>query len=321
MSISVFAFRPEHSEAWDEFCLASVNATFLHSRRFLSYHGDRFEDLSLLVFEGARLLALLPAARSPADSSLVVSHPGSTYGGFIHDGQLLGMRSVDALGAVMRYYRDLGLTRIIYKVIPYIYSRVPAQDDLYALFRLGARRVRCDLASAIDLQARLPITQRRRRALRKAKSFIKLSSDPKYFDAFWAVLEDNLARKHGARPVHDMAEIGELMRRFPGEIVLRSALAEGVVVGGVVLFLTKRVWHAQYIASNESGYELSALDAVFDSAIAEADAVGARYFDFGSSNEEDGTILNSGLYSFKSEFGGGGVSHEFYELDLRKTET
>jgi len=231
------------------------------------------------------------------------------------------MRSVDALGAVMRYYRDLGLTRIIYKVIPYIYSRVPAQDDLYALFRLGARRVRCDLASAIDLQARLPITQRRRRALRKAKSFIKLSSDPKYFDAFWAVLEDNLARKHGARPVHDMAEIGELMRRFPGEIVLRSALAEGVVVGGVVLFLTKRVWHAQYIASNESGYELSALDAVFDSAIAEADAVGARYFDFGSSNEEDGTILNSGLYSFKSEFGGGGVSHEFYELDLRKTET
>jgi lipid II:glycine glycyltransferase (peptidoglycan interpeptide bridge formation enzyme) len=76
------------------------------------------------------------------------------------------------------------------------------------------------------------------------------------------------------------------------------------------------VWHAQYIASNESGNQVSALDAVFGAAIEEARAGGARYFDFGTSNESAGQVLNDGLFRFKSEFGGGGVAHEYYELAI-----
>jgi len=84
----------------------------------------------------------------------------------------------------------------------------------------------------------------------------------------------------------------------------------------VVFFISRSAWHAQYIAASESAYNVSALDAIFDSAISEARKAGARYFDFGTSNEQAGLILNDGLYRFKSEFGGGGVAHEYYELDL-----
>ena len=46
------------------------------------------------------------------------------------------------------------------------------------------------------------------------------------------------------------------------------------------------------------------------------DVFGLQDFDFGISTEAEGMILNEGLYRFKSEFGGGGVVHEFYEMRL-----
>jgi hypothetical protein len=44
--------------------------------------------------------------------------------------------------------------------------------------------------------------------------------------------------------------------------------------------------------------------------------LGARYFDFGVSNEQEGRILNEGLYRFKTSFGAGGVAQEFYKVEL-----
>ena len=38
--------------------------------------------------------------------------------------------------------------------------------------------------------------------------------------------------------------------------------------------------------------------------------------DFGTSNENSGMYLNDGLYKYKTEFGGGGVVHEYFEFCL-----
>ena len=72
----------------------------------------------------------------------------------------------------------------------------------------------------------------------------------------------------------------------------------------------------QYIASSEVGYTLCALDAIMENCINKAVEHGAKYFDFGASNENEGRRLNEGLYQFKCEFGGGGVAYEAYELNL-----
>ena len=133
----------------------------------------------------------------------------------------------------------------------------------------------------------------------------------------WQLIADNLARKHSASPVHSAEELALLHQRFPEQIRVAWASHGGTPVAAVVLFNTRQVWHAQYIASSELGYETHALDAIFDAAISRATEAGARYFDFGTSNEDAGKTLNSGLYRFKSEFGGGGVAHEFYQLNLQ----
>ncbi|WP_323690106.1 GNAT family N-acetyltransferase [Rhizobium sp. AN95] len=318
MTLEIRPFSSTENELWDAVVSRSINGTLLHSRKFLSYHGGRFEDMSVFVIFKTEPVGVFPAARSVADTETVVSHPGLTYGGIVHDGTISGDRMLEVMDKLSIYFREKKFRRLIYKAIPNIYAIAPAQDDSYALWRLGAARIRCDLAVAIDLAHRLKPSHRRIRSLKKARAAVNIKRDIRTFDQFWPILSANLARKHEAVPVHSLEEISLLSRRFSTEIELYGAFANDILVAGVLLFKTARVWHAQYIASSEHGYELAALDAVFDEIIRDAQNAGVRYFDFGTCNENGGHVLNGGLYRFKAEFGGAGVTYEQYQLELEE---
>jgi lipid II:glycine glycyltransferase (peptidoglycan interpeptide bridge formation enzyme) len=132
----------------------------------------------------------------------------------------------------------------------------------------------------------------------------------------WEVLTENLGRKHGVTPVHTIDEMQLLMDRFPDEIKCICGKLDDRIVAGIVVFSTPTVHHTQYIASSQQGYEVSALDAVFEHCIDKASSEGKHWFDFGISTETDSRILNKGLYEFKSEFGAGGFLHEFFRINL-----
>ena len=317
MTFTVRPYTPTDFEDWDAFCAASHQATFLHSRRFLAYHGERFKDHSVILEDAGRWVAVFPAALNPVQPFSVVSHPGLTFGGFVDQGALRGERGVEALTSLCRFYADDGLESLVYKAVPHFYHSVPSEDDLYALFRLGATRTRCDLSSTIDLSNRAVPNERRRRSLKKAiRSGVTVDAGSHYLPSLWTVVTDNLQRKHGTSPVHSIAEITSLAELFPDNIRCVVGMLQGQVIAGLVLFCTRNVVHAQYIASSEIGYDNAALDVVFDHCIANATVSGKRWFDFGISTTDRGRILNDGLYRFKSEFGGGGIVHEFYEIAL-----
>lgn len=317
MQISVVPYTETQSAEWDAFCDEANNATFLHTRRFLSHHGSRFEDTSVCVINEGQIVGVMPAAREPSDSTAVSSHPGITYGGLVASQWLTGARSLMALEAIAEYYKNKGFTRLHYKAVPHIYHRRPAQDDLYSLHRMGARRYRTDLAAVIDLADRGPISSRRLRGLKKAKvSRIAIETGKAYIGKFWRVLTDNLARRHNVCPVHSEEELASLMECMPNNISLYVALDSDGVIAGVVLFDSLRVRHCQYIAGSEVGRRNGALEAVFDHCIEEASQRGLRFFSFGISTEAQGKILNTGLHTFKAEFGASGIVHEFYEISL-----
>lgn len=314
-------FLPDDAARWDEFCARAHGATFLHSRRFLSYHSDRFVDRSVVIEDAGDWLGVIPAARHPVEHEIVVSHPGITYGGVLHHGLLRGGEMLVALRCAATLWRAAGFARLQYKAVPHIYQRAPAQEDLYALFRAGARRYRCDLSSCIDLHHRLPVSERRRRAHAKAlRAGAQITAGNEHMRALWEVLEDNLRRKHQTQPVHSLAEITTLATRFPDRLRVIAALVGEKIEAGILLFVTDAVAHAQYIAASERGHEVNALDLVLESAVEESRLDGKRYFDFGISTERQGYALNEGLNRFKNEFGAGGVAHEFYEWDLRRND-
>jgi Acetyltransferase (GNAT) domain len=315
--LSASAFEPSLATEWDELVRRAPMGHMLHTRAFLSYHGERFEDESLVLRDDrGRLVGVLPAARAGDD--LVGSHPGATFGGIVHDGRLAGPAMVDALALVAHHYAERGFGRLRYAPIPHIYHRQPSEDDVYALLRLGAARVRCNLACAVDLATGPQPSERRRRGLAKAqREGVEVTEGAGLVEELWPVVERNLAERHGARPVHSAPDMRLLVDRFPDEIAIVVARRGGEVVAGVVLFDTARVSHAQYIASSPLGRDLSALDAVFEHCLQSATARGQRFFDFGSSMDDGGHEINEGQYRFKAEFGGGGVAYDRYELDLR----
>jgi CelD/BcsL family acetyltransferase involved in cellulose biosynthesis len=316
--VELEAYSPALEPVWEEVVEAAPMATLLHSRRFYAHHGDRFEDASLLIRDDrGRAVGVLPAAADPDETDRVTSHPGATYAGIAHTGALYGARMIETLEAIARHYAEAGFRTLRYKTVPRIYHVVPSDDDVYALFRLGASLFRCDLSCALALADRREPSTRRKRALKKAAGAgVEVEGGSALTKELWPIIEANLASRHNARPVHTLGEIDDLISRLPESVSVAGGRLDGELVAGVVLFKTRRVVHAQYIASSERGMDVNALDAVFESSIDEAGRAGVGYFDFGTSNREDGQVLNDGLYDFKVGFGGGGVAYECYDVPL-----
>ena len=305
-------WRPDMADAWNAFNARAANGHFLFDRKFMGYHADRFADASLMVEDEGQLVGLLPLNRAGDEAW---SHQGLTFGGLVHDG-LGAAAAMQALDACCEQLKVEGVAALVYKAMPGIYARRPSEQDLYWLFRRGARLVRRDVSAAIDYRARGHVSSRRERGAKKASKAglqFRRSDD---WAGYWRLLEAVLGERHGVRPVHTPQEIALLASRFPGRIALHvAALGDDEMQAGVVMFCSDQVAHAQYIAVGPEGRETGALDGLFDHLIAlHADAW--RYFDFGVSTTDQGRTLNEGLARQKEEFGAGAVVHDVYRVEL-----
>lgn len=299
-------------QAWNDFVGRSKNATFLHDRRFMDYHSDRFQDSSLMVYRRGKLFALLPAS---AFGEQVQSHGGLTYGGLLLDQHATAEDVLELFSIIKDHFKARGFKELIYAPTPSIYHKLPAQEDLYALFRNGAQIVGCQPSSVIEMQRRLPFRCIRKSGAKKAEASKVEIIESDDFVAFWEVLTSNLQGKYNVAPVHTLEEIQLLHSRFPKQIRLHQAVLNGQCLAGVVMFLTERVAHVQYISASPGGKETGALDLLFSVLINEV-YTDYPYFDFGTSSEQNGLVLNSPLIYQKEGFGARTVVYTKYRIAL-----
>jgi hypothetical protein len=305
---------------WDAFIDSSDNGVFFHKRRFISYHGNRFVDMSLVIEnEKGKIIGLFPAAIDPDNDSIIASHPGISFGGLISGDKCKGETCIHALKKIGKFYKKGGFNSLLYKAIPYIFHTKPNQDDLYALFRLKAHKYRSDISATINIHNRGKVTKGRKYDINKGKRMgVVIHNDIQYVEELWRILENNLLTKHQVKPTHSLDEILLLHSRFEKEIIFLSASIDSQIVAGLVLFSMGSVLHTQYISATDTAYETGALDFLIESAIALAKEKNYKYFNFGISNEKEGRILNEGLYRFKRSFGAGSIVYEYFKLDLLK---
>lgn len=96
---------------------------------------------------------------------------------------------------------------IDYKPLPYIYSRMPSQEDRYLLFQGGARLDSVTISSAISLADNPGFNALQRRHLRKASALgveIRETDDVR---SFMDLTSRCLAERHSVRPVHTPEEM------------------------------------------------------------------------------------------------------------------
>jgi hypothetical protein len=310
--ITIKRYNPNDAAVWDAFVDSSKNGTFMLKRGYMDYHADRFLDYSLMFYNDEKLVALLPASIHGLE---LRSHGGLTYGGFVTDIHMTVQLMLSIFECLRQYLSQQGITELLYKRVPAIYYLYPSDEDLYALFRNDAILIRKDISTTIYLPDKICFTERRRRGVKKAMKEGLNISESQDFEQYIAMLSNVLSKYHNALPVHSAAELNMLAGRFPDNIKLYAAFKDGRMLAGVVMYVTNKVAHTQYIANSDEGRQCGALDAVMDYLINECYS-DKEYFDFGISTEDEGRFLNEGLISQKQEFGGRGIVYDFYVLKI-----
>lgn len=308
----IIRYNSSYREEWDQFVRASRNGTFLFERAYMDYHSDRFSDMSFLFSFKGKLQAVIPGN---INGDTYYSHQGLTYGGIIMNTKITSVGILQIFEALRCLLKDIGVKKWVYKSIPHIYHRYPSEEDIYALFRLGGRQTGCGISSTVKNNCPLRFSELRRKGIRKAiKAEVILSEQPS-LDRFWDILSRNLAHKYATQPVHSVEEMQSLISSFPDNIFLHTAELDGEVLAGVVVYLSEKVAHVQYISASDKGKELGALDYLFHILISEK-YKHMDYFDFGTSTEDMGAYLNESLIFQKEGFGGRGIVYPVFELEI-----
>jgi hypothetical protein len=312
MTFQIRAYAASDTELWNRIVATSRNGTFLHDRRYMDYHADRFLDASAIVEESGTAVAVFPANK---DGDQIVSHGGLTYGGLLSGIGLRAEGTLEVMRLLLSYYAASGAQRLIYKAVPAVFHSYPCEEDLYALHRCGARLFRRDISSVIDLKTPFPFSKGRKWSINKSRKTDARVEESCDFKAFHRLLSLTL-KKFGTKPTHTLAELQRLQASFPDHIRLHECCAGEELLAGAVIYDFGHVVHTQYLASSSRGREEGALDRLIADLMKDSYA-DRRYFSFGISTEHAGTVLNSGLVAQKEGFGARAIVHDFYEISLQ----
>ena len=314
MNFKIEKYQPQYKTQWDNFVGKAKNATFLFSRDFMEYHNDRFEDFSLMVFKEEKLIAILPANKK---EDTIYSHQGLTYGGLLTESKTRLSAVIEIFKQILQFLETKNIKHFEIKIIPSIYPDFTSDELLYILFLLRAELQRRDTLSVVDLNNELSLSKDRKAGVKRGQKKQLNVKETDEFDSFWnEILIPNLEEKHQAKPVHSLEEITLLHKKFPKNIRQFNVYCDGKIVAGTTIFETKNVAHSQYISGNSDKNTLGSLDFLhfylLDTVFKEK-----KYFDFGTSNENQGKNINQGLSYWKETFGAHIITQDFYKI---KTE-
>ena len=308
--IKIKKYTSENCTIWDTFVSSSKNGIFMFERGFMDYHSDRFKDNSLMFYDEDELIAVLPASLH-ADE--LRSHGGLTYGGFITSDKMKQHHMNDCFDALKAYMVENKISKLIYKIIPHIYHKQPSEEDLYALYKIGAKLFKIEPSTTVFLKNPLKMQTLRQRQVKKAiKSNVQIKIS-KNFDDFILLQNQVLSSRHNVQAVHTAEELKLLKSRFDDKIQLWVAEYQGKMVAGTLLFVYDNVVHTQYLAADDTAREIGGLDLLIKT-LMDKFSESHTYFDFGISSEDMGTFLNEGLIAQKEGFGGRTTIYQTWEI-------
>ena len=132
MSLVIAPYTPDLQKKWDVFVQESRNGTFLHSRAYMDYHSDRFKDQSVIVKSNDNIVGVFPANEA---NDTISSHDGLTFGGLVFGMSQRASQIQEMLSELAEYYSKMGFKKILYKSVPHLFHKYPAEDDLFWLYR------------------------------------------------------------------------------------------------------------------------------------------------------------------------------------------
>jgi hypothetical protein len=273
----------------------------------LNYHPEgRFRDASFLVEKSGIVVAVVPGCN--VDGKFV-SHQGSTFGGpVISKDFYLGNRILEIIKMIDNHIAQ-NFKSVKLEPTSQIFATLPTDMLDYALEHTGYSRhteLSCYTPLSKDVDPLENCMGQCRRNFRQTEKLnLTYGEIPdSEMEIFYDFLVLSKAR-HNTTPVHSLAELRDIKRRFPKEVLFRGIWQNGEYLSGMMIFIFKqaKVFHFQYLAPDDSKRETNATTALLVNAMREAAQAGYTKFSWGISTEDGGSYLNENLYRFKESFG------------------
>ncbi|MDD2961631.1 MAG: GNAT family N-acetyltransferase [Muribaculaceae bacterium] len=311
--IALKVYSPSLKSEWNHFVYGAKNSTFIHLREYMDYHNTRFTDNSLIAYSGGKIIGVLPAN---IVGDTLYSHQGLSYGGWLVHTKHFDVSTMLRIFEAMRdFLPTIGIRKLVYKPSPHIYHSYPSEEDIYAIFKYDGKLLTSTVSATIPINEAIRFNENARRAVKSASALGITVEETEDYAPYWEILSKLLTTRYKVNPVHTLDEINLLHSLFPLNIRLFTANLDDKVLGGVLVYNTGIVAHAQYIAASEEGKEKKVLPLIFKQLIGKEFSK-CKYFDFGTSNEQNGRYLNEGLSMQKTGMGGRAVVYNSYELNF-----
>jgi hypothetical protein len=320
--MDIVRFEKKYHDQWEDFTAASSNGTIFHTRKFLSYHAPgKFKDSSLLFFEDKKLVSVLPAAALERDGKYTLSsHQGASYGGFVYKDSLSIREAFNLTEGLIDFAIKEKFERILITHSPFVYQKRYNNYIDFAFQKNGFGYAKREVSSVVALDVGEDdvlklFKPESRTAVRRAEKLgvvIKKSED---YEAYYEILQNNLAMRHNVQPAHTLEELLRLKKLFGPKIQLVGAYLDGKMIAGVVNFYCNdKVVLVFYISHNPEFQNYRAVNLLFYEIIRDSVKKGLGYLDFGlfTVNMDP----NWGLGRFKENFGARGILRDYFVLDV-----
>lgn len=315
LELQIKEYTDEYKDKWDDFVLnQSMNGTFLQTKQFLDYHGDRFCDASLILYKGNdTIVAVVPACTiTEAGRKIFSAHRGSTFGGIVVARQFYNIEHMEAVMNVLEdYFQSNSYDEVQLKCTSDIFAEENTNLLSYFLFQRGYSSYD-EISSYVNYKTykeEIPanFTSGRRRdynySLKHNLTFREIGSREE-IEKFYTILCENL-QKFDAAPVHTLEELQEFKESRLKDIVEFYGVfyEDEMIAGSMVFCFGDRVLHTQYLAASQKHLKMFPMNFLDTNLIRVAKERGFRYFSFGTSTEDHGRVLNKHLAQFKEGFG------------------
>ena len=299
-------YNEKYQLSWDEFINISKNGTLLNTRKFLSYHKDKWLDKSLLFEENGEIKGVFPAC---VFENTIYSHLGSSSGGIIVPENNNISNTFKMFELLLEKFSKYD--GVIFKKHEYIFDRLPSQEVEYCAFNLGFEVKNIELSTAINTTFNGGLSRNVKSKIKRKSNDIKIVFDDSNYADFYKILIANLNLKYGLKPVHTLEELKFLKSLFPDKYLLVNAYNNEAVVASVLLNKINNL-HAQYISLDYNYKSYYPVYKLINYIVDYCKNQKISFFNLGISTTHNGTKPNMSLFSFKESFNGFGVSRYQY---------
>ena len=313
MNFTIKKYQADFQKDWDDLIKRSSNGTFLHLRNYMDYHADRFEDFSLMIYEGLKLRAVLPAHRIKDE---VFAHKGLTYSDFIWQKKLKTERKIAIVEQTLAFLNKQNIKYLFINAIPFTFQSVTDETCAYIYHKTGASIEKILPFFTIDNRNGIKPNENRRKNHKKlSKLNFQITDNITYLPDFWQIVQNNLQNRYETTPVHSTEEINLLVKRFPNQIKLFTIKSNNQILAGALVYFVNQTAHFQYIHASETLESRQAVEFLTFELIRKfKDYV---YISFGNSAVSHNN-LNKNLVYWKESLGCQIVNQLFFKIETKQ---